>query len=72
MNWKLLAGELNCVVLLCAQLNREGAKHGGPPVLSDLRDSGAIEQDSDIVVFIHHPDPPDPKVNLMPARAVSW
>jgi replicative DNA helicase len=54
---KLIAGEMNCVVLACAQLNRQiDHREQSPPRLSDLRDSGAIEQDADMVAFIHQPD----------------
>lgn len=50
---KLIAGELGCAVLGVAQLNREIAhREDGLPRLSDLRDSGAVEQDSDIVMFL--------------------
>lgn len=50
--FKLLAGELKCPLLLVSQLNRESAKLGPrKPMLSDLRDSGAIEQDADMVIF---------------------
>jgi replicative DNA helicase len=50
---KCIAGELDCAILAVAQLNRElGKREDGRPRLSDLRDSGAIEQDADIVLFI--------------------
>lgn len=50
---KLLAKETNCPVIAVVQMNRsiEGANR--KPQLSDLRDSGAIEQDADIVSFVH-------------------
>lgn len=54
---KSLAMELDCEILLLAQLNRQSANDGNrEPRLSDLRDSGDIEQDADRVIFIHRPD----------------
>ena len=53
---KIMAKELNIPVVLLCQLNREVTKRKGDeryPQLSDLRESGAIEQDADVVMFLH-------------------
>lgn len=50
---KVLTKELGVPVLLLAQLNRDSVKTNREPVLSDLRESGAIEQDADVVIMLH-------------------
>lgn len=54
---KILARELEIPVVALAQLSRNVTGRDNPrPVLSDLRESGSIEQDADLVMFLHRPD----------------
>ena len=61
-NIKALAKELNVPIIAMSQLHREAENRSGPPQLSDLRESGAIEQDADIVMLIHRPNKEDPQM----------
>ncbi len=58
---KALAKELNIPILALSQLNREMEKTGRKPILSDLRESGSLEQDADLVLFIWREDMRDPR-----------
>jgi len=54
---KSLSKEINCPVLSLAQLSREADKRSDhKPILSDLRESGAIEQDADVVMLLYRED----------------
>lgn len=57
-NLKMMAKDLNIPVVCCAQLSRgtEGRGKNHKPQLSDLRESGSIEQDADIVMFLYRED----------------
>ena len=56
---KATAKELNVPIIALSQLSCQAVQRqggGGKPQLSDLRESGSIEQDADMVIFIHRPD----------------
>lgn len=60
---KSLAKELGCPIFLLCQLNRKVEERlDQMPVLSDLRDSGSVEQDADIVIFVHRPFKANPNL----------
>ena len=53
---KVMAGDLEVPVIALSRLSRDSVRRGGEPTLADLRGSGAIEQDADVVMFLHHDD----------------
>jgi replicative DNA helicase len=54
--FKRLASQMDCVVMLLSQLNRSCEQERRRPNLSDLKESGSIEEDADTVLFIHRPE----------------
>lgn len=54
---KALAKELDIPILVLAQLNRKSEESNAEPALHNLRESGAIEQDADVVLMLHRPKP---------------
>lgn len=56
---KGMAKELNVPVVVLSQLNRESERENRDPRLSDLRESGSIEQDADVVMILHRPKKQD-------------
>jgi len=73
--FKQLALDCNCPVLLLSQMSRKAEEENREPRLSDLRESGAIEQDADIVIFLHTPrqslESPTPDVKVKVAKGRS-
>jgi len=63
---KQLAKEFAVPVLALAQLSRKAEERSGPPKLSDLRESGAIEQDADVVMFLHRDDDGEAEIGMTP------
>jgi replicative DNA helicase len=62
-----MARELDIAVVVAAQLNRGPVKDGKPrdPTIADLRESGAVEQDSDQVLLLHRPEDDEAVVRMI-------
>lgn len=58
---KLMARELNVPVIALSQLRRDSEQHGRRPTKADLRESGSIEQDADVVILLHNVNQADPE-----------
>lgn len=68
---KAISKELNVPVIALAQLNRGPEdRKGGAPKMSDLRDSGSIEQDADQLIFLHRPWHFDKKTDISEAKVI--
>jgi replicative DNA helicase len=53
---KHLAGQMDITVILLSQLNRECERNKRLPQLSDLKETGSLEEDADVVLFVHRPE----------------
>jgi replicative DNA helicase len=53
---KNLAGQFNVTVILLSQLNRECEREARRPRLADLKETGSLEEDADVVLFVHRPE----------------
>jgi replicative DNA helicase len=62
---KVLARETGSCVVAMAQLNRESARDGAKPKMSDLRESGSIEADADQVILLHRADDQVPELEVI-------
>jgi len=65
---KILARELDVPVILLSQLNRASTTTDRPPTMADLRESGAIEQDADVILLLHQENPPSPDIGMLLAK----
>ncbi|MDY6795556.1 MAG: replicative DNA helicase [Actinomycetota bacterium] len=66
---KVLGRDFDIPVIAVSQLSREPERHNRKPILSDLRESGAIEQDADLIIFIHREELYNPDDDEVKGRA---
>ena len=71
-NLKIVAGEYDCLIVVASQLNRWSTKEKRPPAIDDLRDSGAIEQDSDVVLLLHRENRDEPETEIIIWKNRNW
>lgn len=62
---KNLARELDVPVVVLSQLNRGSVNDNRPPTMADLRESGAVEQDADVIWLLHQGNPESPDIDLL-------
>ena len=65
---KIMAKKFDVPVLILSQLNRDSTKQGAMPTLADLRESGSIEQDADVVLLLHRDDSQPGDLNVLVAK----
>lgn len=69
---KIFAKEIGCSIILLAQLNRMSERENRPPIMADLRGSGAIEQDADMIIFLYDTneskDPLESKIEFIVSK----
>lgn len=65
---KIMSKKFDVPVLILSQLNRDSTKAGLPPTLADLRESGSIEQDADVVLLLHRDDNQPADLNVLVAK----
>ena len=65
---KIMAKKFDVPVLILSQLNRDSTKTGQPPTLADLRESGSIEQDADVVLLLHREDEKPDDLRVLVAK----
>lgn len=65
-----LWGQMNVAGIVASQLNRNIEQSDRQPIMSDLRESGSLEQDADIIAFIHYPNRRDVSLDVEPVEII--